>query len=558
MLTVSLLTLLSFTAALSKPATRSLEVHETRAAVPSGFVKSAPASPNTLLNLRLGLANSNTDGLITTLYDVSTPSSANYGQHLSKEEVGAFTAPTKETVDAVNAWIIENGLSATTISPAGDWLAISVPVSKANEMLDADFSVFTHESTGAQSIRTLSYSIPTDLKGHLDLVHPTTTFTPPSAKLPIHAVKFAGNVTKRDIGDCSRFVDPQCLEELYGIPTTAATESSNYLVVTGYNNEYPSTTDLVDFLGPFQSAESSSTSYTVVEIDGGSYDPSNPGVEADIDIQYTVGLAIGVPVTFTSVGESASDGVFGFLDTANYWLGQSTTPSVISTSYGSNEEYISTNVYNSLCNAYASLGLRGTSVLFSSGDGAVTGTQSEDCTDFVPTFPSGCPYVTSVGATQGNSPETAADFSSGGFSNVFAIPPFQASSVAGYLAYLGDTNAGLYNASGRGYPDVSAQGVDFIFNYQGSWYLVEGTSCSSPTFASVIALVNDRLVAAGRSKLGWLNPFLYSIGKFALTDITSGSNPGCNTNGFSATTGWDPVTGLGTPVFDELVTAAGL
>lgn len=87
MLTVSLLTLLSFTAALSKPATRSLEVHETRAAVPSGFVKSAPASPNTLLNLRLGLANSNTDGLITTLYDVSTPSSANYGQHLSKEEV---------------------------------------------------------------------------------------------------------------------------------------------------------------------------------------------------------------------------------------------------------------------------------------------------------------------------------------------------------------------------------------------------------------------------------------------------------------------------------------
>lgn len=113
--------------------------------------------------------------------------------------------------------------------------------------------------------------------------------------------------------------------------------------------------------------------------------------------------------------------------------------------------------------------------------------------------------------------------------------------MAGYLAYLGDTNAGLYNASGRGYPDVSAQGVDFIFNYQGSWYLVEGTSCSSPTFASVIALVNDRLVAAGRSKLGWLNPFLYSIGKFALTDITSGSNPGCNTNGFSATTGWDPV-----------------
>ncbi|EPS92484.1 hypothetical protein FOMPIDRAFT_91996 [Fomitopsis schrenkii] len=38
-----------------------------------------------------------------------------------------------------------------------------------------------------------------------------------------------------------------------------------------------------------------------------------------------------------------------------------------------------------------------------------------ECVEFVPTFPSGCPYVASVGATQGISPETAADFSSGGF-----------------------------------------------------------------------------------------------------------------------------------------------
>ena len=70
--------------------------------------------------------------------------------------------------------------------------------------------------------------------------------------------------------------------------------------------------------------------------------------------------------------------------------------------------------------------------------------------------------------------------------------------------------------------------------------------------------LNDRLIAAGKSPLGFLNPFLYSTGKSALNDITSGSNPGCNTNGFPAKKGWDPVTGLGTPDFVKLAAAAGL
>ncbi|KAI0085907.1 peptidase S8/S53 domain-containing protein, partial [Irpex rosettiformis] len=84
-----------------------------------------------------------------------------------------------------------------------------------------------------------------------------------------------------------------------------------------------------------------------------------------------------------------------------------------------------------------------------------------------------------------------------------------------------------------------------------------GTSCSSPIFASVISLINDQLIAAGKSPLGFLNPFLYA-NPSAFNDVTSGSNPGCNTNGFKATSGWDPVTGLGTPNFAGLKAAAGL
>ena len=54
-------------------------------------------------------------------------------------------------------------------------------------------------------------------------------------------------------------------------------------------------------------------------------------------------------------------------------------------------------IFSNLCNAYGQLGARGTSVLFASGDGGVSGSQSTNACDgssFIPTFPSGCPlYV---------------------------------------------------------------------------------------------------------------------------------------------------------------------
>ena len=150
--------------------------------------------------------------------------------------------------------------------------------------------------------------------------------------------------------------------------------------------------------------------------------------------------------------------------------------------------------------------------------------------------------VTSVGATTGISPESGVDFSSGGFSNIFPRPSFQDSAVPTFLTQLGSTYSGRYNASGRGFPDVSMQGTNFIVNVAGTLFLIGGTSASSPTFASLVALVNDQLLNAGRSTLGWLNPLLYSSAASSVfNDITSGNNPGCGTNGFTAVTGWDPV-----------------
>ena len=84
--------------------------------------------------------------------------------------------PSQDSINAVNAYLQSNGINATIMSPAGDWLGFSIPVNQANEMFDANFSVFKHTASGKDQIRTLAYSIPASLSSHIDHVHPTTKY----------------------------------------------------------------------------------------------------------------------------------------------------------------------------------------------------------------------------------------------------------------------------------------------------------------------------------------------------------------------------------------------
>ncbi|CDO75035.1 hypothetical protein BN946_scf184640.g10 [Trametes cinnabarina] len=113
--------------------------------------------------------------------------------------------------------------------------------------------------------------------------------------------------------------------------------------------------------------------------------------------------------------------------------------------------------------------------------------------------------VTSVGATNSFGPEIAANLSAGAFSNYFSRPPYQDAAVNSYLTVLGETDAGLYNAPERAFPDVAAQGINFEIILNGQEVRVNGTSCSTPTFASVVALLNDHRAAKGKPPLGFLN-----------------------------------------------------
>ncbi|KAA1474763.1 family S53 protease [Dentipellis sp. KUC8613] len=539
-----------------------MDIQEQRARAPDGYTRNGPAPVDHVLKLRIALVQNDPKGLEDKLLSVSTPGSPDHGNHLSKEEVEAFVSPKPESVSAVQSWLSSHAISSQAVSPAGDWLSINITVDQANALLDAEFSTFTHKTTGKQAVRTLSYSIPADLKAHLSFIHPTVAFPVQLVGSPVvtsKSKKQAAPTNSSPAADytCAEQFTPTCAQDMYGIPATPAKQTSNRIAVSGFGDQWASQSDFQIFAEIFRPDLYNAT-FSVDLVDGGVNNQDSPGDEASLDVQYTLGVATGVPTEFVSVGSDNEDGIDGFLDILTTLLNEADTPNVLTTSYSFNEPDLPFSIANSLCNAYAQLGARGTSALFSSGDGGVGGGGSNtDCTTFIPTFPSTCPFVTSVGATDVFDSETGAAFSSGGFSNLFPIPSYQAADVTSYLKTIGNTNKGLFNASGRAFPDISARATSYQIIVNGFGLSVQGTSCSTPLLASLFALLNDELISAGKSPLGFLNPLIYA-NKKAFTDITTGTNPGCGTNGFSSAVGWDPVTGVGAPTYSALRAAAGL
>ncbi|GER87038.1 hypothetical protein KDW_12000 [Dictyobacter vulcani] len=204
---------------------------------------------------------------------------------------------------------------------------------------------------------------------------------------------------------------------------------------------------------------------------------------------------------------------------------------------------------------------QGMTYFSSSGDNGATDYADLDAKKIanVPTtsFAADSPWVTSVGGTSmvnsnGTFKEIAWAGSGGGFSSFYATPAYQKLLPASTLEQF---------KGRRGVPDVSAVADPFTgmaVYIGGSWTQAGGTSASSPVWSAIMALANQM---AGRP-LGFINPALYKIattGTYhqAFNDVTVGNNdnPAAKVKGFAATSGWDAVTGLGTPNAQYLIPA---
>jgi tripeptidyl-peptidase-1 len=251
-----------------------------------------------------------------------------------------------------------------------------------------------------------------------------------------------------------------------------------------------------------------------------------PGIEAELDIQYIMGCAPEVATEFWE--QKAMD----FCSDLDKWvtllLADDTVPMVHSISYGwqgpLTQIQCSTAEATEVNNGFAKLAAKGVTIIFASGDsgsGYAPGAGGDKKGKCYPSWPASSPWVTAVGATtfqkgEASEPEMASTQfgSGGGFSDMFdrTDATWQETAVSGYL-----TNAPQlppksgFTSTGRATPDVSALGEGYqVFSGGEKPIAVGGTSASAPTFAGLVSLLNEARIQGGKKALGFLNPFLYA------------------------------------------------
>lgn len=444
---------------------------------------------------------SNISKLESVLKYVSDPSSPGYGHYLDLAEQTAIFGASNASTDKVVSWLKGAGISS--VSSDGSSVSFVTTIAKANTLLDTTFDLYTNGES--VKLRTTQYSIPDDLGDAIDLISPTTYFGGSTAQLrmPRNAASrtkqaaskrqlqtscettIAYPITANETEDFT-LITPACLKELYDIGDYTVDPSAGSSIAFGsFLNESASYSDLAQFEADF---DIPSQNFTVLALIQGGVDNQDPTTELDgeanLDVQNIIGLVDGLPV-----GEYITGGSPPFIPDLlspnasenqnepyepyyNYLLSQpnSNLPYVISNSYGDHEDTVPEKYAKRVCNQIGMMGLRGRTILESSGDegvGAVcrANTGSEE-PQFTPQFPGTCPYVTAVGGTQFFNPEWAWNASSGGFSNYFTPAWYQQAAINTYLDnYISAATKEYYssnnytNFAGRGFPDISAHSL---------------------------------------------------------------------------------------------------
>ncbi len=338
---------------------------------------------------------------------------------------------------------------------------------------------------------------------------------------------------------------------------------------------------------------------------------SGDELESDIDLEYAGTAAPDADVVFVYTGSNSSASVY---DALVYSIDENIAP-VISISYGQCEQWFSQTQLRSLEQVLLQANSQGQTVITASGDQGATGCEDEVSGEVGAAidglgvqYPASSQYVTAVGGTlladqagswnddnstgggsaQGYIPEQGWNESKaaappmllgsgGGFSLIFPKPSWQNAPGVPPIAYRAvpdiAIDAGVHhdsyiycssdNASG------SQESCTAGFS-NGS--VAGGTSFGAPIVAGIMALVNQMSAVP---KQGNINPRLYALAASvpgSFHDITAGDNKqpclqgskDCLSGspiGYSATQGYDLVTGLGSPnaemLVNELASPAG-
>ena len=522
-------------------------------AAPLGSTLLGAAPSSTRLDLRVVLEPNNSGALAQFINDVSTPGNPLYRHFLSPAEFAQRFGATPSVIALVRSELRSTGLTVSDVSPNN----LVLRVTGSATQVAATFH------TKLQRYRDISGEIATVATSRIGLASPIARYVAGISGLngfehPHATSAIANSATARpslagptactsasNAAAARHIYLPSQIAHAYGLDTAYANGfngAGHSVAVVEFADYYRS--DMTTYLNCF------GLSNTIVDVvmngGAGASTAADGGAEVELDLQQIASLAPGATI-YNYMHPNDSNGfVDEFNQIANDYLADS-----VSVSWGLCEADISSAAQQPLLQQLAA---QGQSVFVAAGDSgssscAYNATAGDPSVSYsaIVDDPSNSPWVTGIGGlsvtsisplvqTVWNGGCGAPCGGGGGFSNVYGRPDWQ-------------VGPGVTLNNQRQVPDISVMGdprTGMLAYFAGGWHGFGGTSIGAPILGAMAAVGAQ---ACGMSNLGFLNPRLYqmAINGTGIIDVTTGSNDIYGIGSYSATSGYDVASGLGSP-----------
>ena len=496
------------------------------------------------LSLALTLRLRNQQELQSLLHELYDPASPNYRQFLTVQQFTERFGPTTDDYEKVAGFAQSYGLTVTHTAPNRLVLDVSGTVADIERAFQVTMQLYQHP-TEPRTYYAPNEEPSVDLGVPVQGVSGLNNFSPPH---PISLRRVQVDET-----DISNYTGSGPNGMFLGSDIRAAYMPGVTLDGTGQAvGLFGAPYNLSDVQAYFSALhEPLNVPIVNVLLDGlnGICGAGCDDTESAVDIEQAISMAPNLSAVIVYEGNNdvdilnqmAADNIAKQLSTSMGWLPADP----------SSDEPI-----------FQEFAAQGQNLFVASGDtGAYT---APGCTNncVFSCYPADDPYVTAVGGTDLTTSgpdgtwqsESAWVLSGGGFStNGISIPSYQA-------PVINSLNQGSKTL--RNIPDVAAEAnADNYYCANGECpnnYAIGGTSLAAPRWAGFLALANQQ---AYGTPIGFLNPIIYGMGQGShygndFHDITDGNNFNSGSPDlFSAFTGYDLVTGWGTPNGQSLLTA---
>jgi len=483
------------------------------------------------------------------------------GEIIPREEMSAKYLPLPADYERTVAWLAARGLAVTHTDSGRLSIFVRGTVRQIGEVFQTNFARVAGDDGEVTSAITAP-SVPTALA--------TAVLGVNGLQPHVRPHKFAETPGIRPFSLTSPNAPPYLPSELlraYGARGTNLTGVGQTIAIV--IDTFPLDSDLTTFWSRCGITQQSlGNIQKVVVVPGATLpDPSQLdqngiplGTEAAIDAELTSALAPNATIriyatsalTFSKLS-LAYQSIYDDLP-AHPDLRQ------VNLSYGIAEALVPSSQLSSDAQHFAALAAAGVTVVVSSGDGGSNPDQFgrySSSSPISPAHPASDPSVTGVGATYlvldpssgATSSETAWSLGTNGNGASGGAPSTT------YSRPVWQTGTGVPSGGTRLVPDVAVVGDPrsgaYIVNVGSDTTVWGGTSISAPIWSGFCALLNQARANAGLPPFGLLGPWIYPlIGTTSFRDITSGSN-----GAYNAGSGYDLVTGVGTPNVSALVQA---